>query len=261
MKKTLTTLTILIASVGMCLAQVMTPDWQTMKLKGEVKTLTTTNFIAQTVGDSITKGQKTKATQKYTHSASERINFNGEGYIQGVTAADINGKTSDYVEFKYNKHHLMDETVNYGHDKMLKNIKTYKYDDYGGVVLMRLYGKDKYMVNKTVFKLDREGNTVELKQSDNNKKPLSSRKFAYDKNNNCISTMIFNPTKKLVMTLVSTFDEKNSLVKNITLDANRQPSTSSTYTYKFDILGNWIERTETKNGEPYVITVRDFIFY
>ena len=144
---------------------------------------------------------------------------------------------------------------------MLKEIKTYKYDDYGGVVLMRLYGKDKSMISKTTYKLDRAGNIVELKQSDSNKKALNSRKFSYDKNNNCISTMLFNPKKTLVLTLVSEFDQNNALTSNTTLDINRKPSTTSTFTYKYDNLGNWIERTEIKNGEPFIITTRDLFFY
>lgn len=261
MKKILTAITLLIASVGICLAHVMIPDWKTMKLNGEVKTLTTTNFHAETAGDSITRGDRIKARQTYTYCASERITFSEKGYIQGITGSDINSRTSEYVEFKHNKHRLMDETVHYRGDKTLKEIRAYRYDDYGGLVQIRLYGKDKYMINKTLYKLDREGNVLEMKQSDNNKKSLSSRKFAYDVNNNCISTMIFNPSKKLVMTLVSAFDKNNNLIKNTTLDINRKPSTSSTYTYKFDDLGNWIERTETKNGKPYIITVRDFTFY
>ena len=115
MKKTLIIITLLVVSIGFCLAQVMIPDWQTMKLKGEVKILITTSFEAQKQGDSIAnkdkaKGDKTKARQNYTYCASEQIRFNEDGYIQNVTGTDKFGKNSDYINFKYKKPYITEPT-------------------------------------------------------------------------------------------------------------------------------------------------------
>ena len=243
------------------MAQEQIPDWTILKLNGKVKHLITASYKAISQGDTIIKGDKIKSRQTYTYNASENITFNESGYITNATGADEYSRANEYITFKYNKHDFMDETVHYGSTKMLKKIQTYKYDDYGGVVAMRHYGRDKLMIGKTVYKLDRVGNILEQKQSDNNKKTLGSRKFSYDENNNCISTMILNHKSQLILTLVSEFDDKNSLIKTTTLDINRKPSTSSAYSYKYDSLGNWTERIEIKDNQPYMITVRDFIFY
>ena len=268
MRKLILIIAILTMSVTLTLAQDQTPDWKVMKLKGNVKTLNQTSFEAKYSGDTtqqagrnIVRGNKAKSRHIYTYTAMENLAFTDQGYIQNAVGYDVNSRGAEYITFKYNKNKIMHESIHYGPTKLIKRIQTYKYDDYGGLTTMRIYGRDKLMMSKTIYKLDRAGNIVEQRQSDNNKQRTGSRKYAYDEKDNCISTMIFDPKGKLVLTLVSESDEKNSITKTTTLDVNRKPSTSSTYSYKYDSLGNWTERTELKDGQPYMITVRDFQYY
>jgi hypothetical protein len=108
------------------------------------------------------------------------------------------------------------------------------------------------------YKYDTNGNRTEVKKFNSLNELKLKNTYKFDSNNNKIEFSIYDwKTDKILETYKYTYDSKNEIIRTYIFDGNNTQISKSeyTYTYEFDIKGNWIycvkyiNNTKQKNTE------------
>ena len=78
---------------------------------------------------------------------------------------------------------------------------------------------------------------------------LVSQKFYDEEENTLTQTAHFE------------YDEQGLLQRTIYKNSKGEIDYTSTFAYKLDEKGNWIEKVEFKDGKPYLLTAREMEYY
>lgn len=157
-----------------------------------------------------------------------------------------------------------------------KEIKyTYLYED-GRLVSLK--GKE----SAYNYTYDEKGNRKEELYVNKNGKVLERTEFTYDKNNRCIRRITSNEMSRLasiemkydangnlcersVSTIdgedtrtVYTYNDKNLVEKEEVYNKRNRLIRTYTYSYKYDSIGNWIQKSTTENDEFNELMEREF---
>ena len=134
---------------------------------------------------------------------------------------------------KYNeKHQLIEKSNCVGGVCDEKSIFT--YDDKGYLIREDKYKKDS-LTSKTLYKNDAKGNPIEQ--------------------------LTYDAQGKLLKKVTSTYDAEGNETENAVYRGADTLIQKKTYTYEYDKKKNWIKRTESENGEPYLIIEQKFEYY
>lgn len=157
-----------------------------------------------------------------------------------------------------------------------KEIKyTYLYED-GRLVSLK--GKE----SAYNYTYDEKGNRKEELYVNKNGKVLERTEFTYDKNNRCIRKITSNEMSRLasiemkydakgnlcersVSTIdgddtrtVYTYNEKNLVEKEKVYNKRNRLVRTYTYSYRYDSIGNWVQKYTTENDEFNELMEREF---
>jgi hypothetical protein len=217
-------------------------DLTESNLKGKIKSITEIEYKAISRHREIKKG--------YIQS-SEITLFNKKGNIIGIDECfyEFEGNLSEKVTYKYNDKENKIERYVYKHDGSLSYRDTYDRDTY---------------------KYDDKGNKIEwniYKPDDNSDSKISFRGKVTFKNNekgNKIEKCFYEPDGNLQFKINYKYDDKENEIEECAYYPDLELQVNRTYKYnsdKFDIRGNWLERTEFKDGIIEKIREREITYY
>ncbi|MDR0790583.1 MAG: hypothetical protein LBO06_07285 [Bacteroidales bacterium] len=153
-----------------------------------------------------------------------------------IKANSYNGNDSlvGYTIYKYNKNLITD--IHYLPDGEVEMKYVHKYDKEGREITVYAYADDGGLELKLDFKYDNEGRVIEQKQICRGNSFYEKKIYKYDSN-------------EMVIEEDSEFDAGNEIGHSLT-----------TFKYKIDKHGNWIERIRY-NGRFITITERQIEYY
>lgn len=255
-------------------------DWQRLSLKGKVKSVSQTSYVAIPRGEEILRGKKQGSFVDYL--------FDEEGRIISETSYSETGVAQHTVKKEYNEEGRLAKETCFSPDGRQKWYAVYKYGKDKTLKAKTVYNADNTPKNKTVYRYDAEGNlTQELTYDRDGKLYLQ-----YDNLYNAYGQLVqrsspvhpsedalYNKVVRLYnfqgrVELESVYSPSDSLLLNrsykyassgrIVSGTECVPGTPVVeYTYKFynDERGNWKKRIKFVDGKPLVYEERTYTYY
>jgi hypothetical protein len=192
------------------------------------------------------------------------------------------------IVFLFNKMGYMIEMNQYFPDGSLNAKNTNQYDAKGNIENNLYDAKGKWLgKTKILYKYDTSGNVIETKNYDSEGKFLGKSDNKYNFNGKKIEWLSYNAKDSLESIDIFKYDAKGTMVerdycnpkgsliyKNIYINdtngnmiewdlykSDGSLKTKRTYKYDFDLMLNWIKKTEIRNDVPNKITERKIKYY
>ena len=237
-------------------------DLQKLGLKGSVKNLIETKYKAVKQGDQLLKDTaiiyRSMKFNKEGYETESKYHQNGElfysqEYIFGsqgeplrMKQYDKNGKLHLAVDFQYDtngrksnaKYRYLDQSQYYAedrHSEMLVEV----YD-------MKLFTDVRYTYNFDGLLTDEE-------YYYDNGALMYKNLYRYDYKGNRSETVHFNAFERTSWLKKFKYDRDGRLIKSSLYISNRI-AVESTFTYSFDSIGNWVNRTEEREVHKNILT-------
>lgn len=249
-------------------------DLTELKLKGKVKTLKETKYIAVDKFGEIQKGDMVDEVPKYICSfneigkKTEESQYNSDGsllisgrwiykYDDKMNNIEINmyssdGSLNDKNIYIYDDKGNKTEWNAYNSNGSLSFKWSYKYDDKGNLIESNNYSSKGSLIAKYIYKYDDKGNKIEENLYLPNNELMGKTTYVYDDKGNEIEKQDYKSDGSLGNKSIKKYDDKGNMIKW---------DEDITYKYNFDEAGNWIKQIEFKNSIPQTIREREIIYY
>jgi hypothetical protein len=219
-------------------------------LKGNIKNIKDIIFEAVRDGDSIIKTEKI---------ISQDIFFNKKGYnteIISYMSDSIHSK--NVFQYDWLNGDVVDVYYDGSNDVLVKTV--WKYNKAGNPLCLTIYDTNEEKVGEGQYEYNAQGLLQKFKSFGDFDEMYKDESYFYDENKLLISTLktnlngevfkhYFKYDSMLNPILVEIYNKNSILVETVE------------YTYKYDTIGNWIERIEKKNGEPFEYVTREITYY
>lgn len=178
------------------------------------------------------------------------------GKISGYDIYQFDQK-NNLVQFtSYDKNDLVINSMNY------ENIKSeIKYDSIGNKIEETIYNLDGEKDGKQTYKYNEKQQLIEAISYNNQNIASYKTSIKYDANNNIIETSLFTEAPILVETEIiiengiEYTEETTWTTEEMTLEKK------ITYSYTYDIKGNWIQKVEFEDDIPLKVIERHIVYY
>lgn len=233
-------------------------DWEKLNLKGKVKSVKEWKHKAE-----IKFGKLEEMEEKGIFL--QELVFSKKGYIEYAYFP------KEEKQYKYQEGNKLEEIRVYDTDEVLQERTIYKYDAQGNRVDEIDY-TPKGEVNKRVTYLyDEQGKEIEKAFYNQDNELTGKQIYLYDKNDNLTETELYNakgtsverktiyqdgnPIKEIyylnlfvsqaLRTTYYKYNDRGDLIKkSVELTNNDPVAPQSSYEYKYDKHGNWINKIE-----------------
>ena len=245
--------------------------WDAAKLKGKVKTYRILDYRFDEQGKPF-RGNSELLTEFNPKGRATKMQVNNNGMLMSYHDT-------------YNDQGYLIESVSKDEENKTLSTNLYEYDAQGnrirhdlltdkGDIFMSTFSKynDKQQLieksncvggvcdEKTVFTYDDKGFLI---REDKYKKDSLTSKTLYknDEKGNPLERLTYDATDKLVKKVTSTYDKEGNETENVVYKEDGTIAQKKNYTYQYDKKKNWIKKTESENGEPYLIIEQKFEYY
>jgi hypothetical protein len=181
---------------------------------------------------------------------------------------DSIGKISGYEIHKFDQHNNLVQFTSYDKNDMVidsinyKNIKSdIIYDSFGNKTEEINYNLDGEKDGKQTYKYNKKQQLIEDISYNNANRATYRTTIKYDVKKNILETSFFTESPLLVGTEfiiengIEYTEETTWTTEEMTLEMK------ITYTYKYDIKGNWIQKVVFENDLPLKIMEREIEYY
>jgi hypothetical protein len=237
-------------------------DLEKLRLNGKVKSLHETRINEVQPGDSAQSGEVTyKKLSKFSAQGfeSEKIIYNNNGKSSKIHYVfDSRGYPVGLKEYTetgdlwLNVLYILDEEGN-------KLEAEFDWTSKRGYDEIREKSEQLYELldrnpwDRIVYDNDYRGFHLEEKYMKANGTTLFRFTFKYDLHGNKVEMIYFNSKGRTSWETKYKYDRNNQLVKSIIYKSNRVAAVS-TYTYKYDAHGNWVNRLEKRDVNYNILT-------
>ena len=135
-------------------------------------------------------------------------------------------------------------------------ISNYTYDDKGDRIEEASNNAKGKLMRKTLSVYDNRHNPTEIATYNPDGSPIGKQKFTYDYKGNVSSQSNFDNKGKLVEKFAWTYNNSGFEIAWTNTDRTGYVMYNYTYIYEYDSHGNWIKKTNIKDGEADFITIR-----
>lgn len=260
-------------------------DWTERGLKGNVKSVTESDFKAKLMFGEIQKGNSSGKTIE---------TFNEKGNLDTYKLLDAQDSLTAEGSYKYDDLGNLVESVHHSYNefdnatfrfKKAHTIsrQTFMYDSIGNQTEINFFNQDGSLVQKSFSLFDEKGNEITEDNYNPDGTLISKIINAYDDASNKTERNNYNPDGSLEAKAIYKYDSKGRLTEryylNSDLDIDEKyickydekgliieeldslwSAEKTSYKYdKFDEKGNWLYRL--KMGNEIVITERDIVYY
>lgn len=215
-------------------AQEKENDWTKEGLKGKVKSVSEVKYTIK--GSNIEGNSK---TIEY---------YNLKGYRTEEYWINIKYGNSEKTTYIYDTKNNIIELNNYDSKRKQDKRIIYSYDDKGNMIQETLYRGG--VINYTSIYNDK-GKEVECKNYDEEGQLTDICISIYDEKGDFVEGKQYDANGKFIGDF-----------KKVHLDTGISILSGLKYTYRYDEIGNWIEKTYySKNEKPYYIIKREIEYY
>lgn len=256
-------------------------DVKILGLKGRVKSIKYSSYNAELKFGEIKKGMRSnsKEDNRYYY-------FN----IEGVKVEDGESDFDDVIQkktlYKYDKNERLIQSSEYNSKDKFIGKTIYTRDDKGRLTEASKYNSEDEFIGKIIYIRDDRGDAIEKNIYDLNGVLSSKFKFEYDKKGRVLESRHYRSDGRLLEEKYIKYDgdgkileEKLKIGTTIYVkdyryeDKDREDVTLITQSkdfsimsktkniYKYDKIGNWIEKTSVEDGKPKVIKERKIEYY
>ncbi|MGA7720511.1 MAG: hypothetical protein WCA84_04965 [Ignavibacteriaceae bacterium] len=172
---------------------------------------------------------------------------------------------------KYDGKGNMVETNGYHSDGSLDIKIARKYDSKRNIIEIDWFNQDGYLFQKEVYKYDdkRYGFKWDFFRIFQGTPGLNTHKEGIaklDRKGNCIESECYDVdmlNHPLVEKNIRTYNKNGNLIKTYHFESpyNKVLEYNNTWTYEYDIYGNWIKKTEYKDSIVKFVNIRDIEYY
>ncbi|MFH0893519.1 MAG: hypothetical protein V2A54_03695 [Bacteroidota bacterium] len=226
-------------------------------LYGKVRSVKTTSFAAVQKGDTVIKGAKERDIF-YSDYDTYQL-YNKKGYVIQEKMYESDGKLMEELNYSY-------DTLGYltnmkeNNQGVLDNYTYKRKFDKSGNLIEKTSMNNNSFSSKVKFKYVNK-RIVEEKTYDEKNKLLSIWRYAFDKKGYCIERSCYDEKDSLTFKVSQEINEKGLVSKWTALNSYSKKTTTFTYTYTFDALGNWNRQIIYKGGVARYIVERVIEFY
>lgn len=243
-------------------AQMPKTDLQSDNIKGKVKTIKTTLYMADDVNGVPTKGK----LQNY-----HIISYNAQGNATEAQYFSGKGTLNFKIVSKYNEKGIRTSQELYDERGTLMNKTICQNDAKGFLTIEQTYSNTGEATSKYTYQYDSKGNlTMQTGyKSPNDTDTQSTNQYSYDDAGYSverISTAAYNTAEKQVSTYTNDANGNQIKEQLQQRDVNTNEATATKlyfYTYKLDTKGNWTSKTTYETAEKIVtdIAEREITYY
>lgn len=258
-----------------------------LNLNGSVKLYEVKVYSAINNGDSIVKGNPIRDEHQFVKFNKEGIKteynyydtnnkymgnaeyyYYPEEFYNKTIFTDSIGKISRYYIYKFDQHNNLVQFKSYDKNDMVidsmnyENIKSdIKKDSIGNKIEETNYNLDGEKDGKQIYKYNKKQQLQEAITYNNENRASYKTTNKYDDNKNILETSFFTESPLLIETEliiekgVEYTEETTWTTEEMTFEKK------TTYTYKYDIKGNWIKKVEFENDLPLKIMERKIEYY
>jgi hypothetical protein len=225
---------------------------ETFQLRGKVKSLRETSYVATMESGKIVRGE-IKRNTPYEHDSF--MIFNRIGNIESVTYSSM-GIEESQIAYSYNERGNQIGSVTYNSKgESVEKVK-YFYKENDNKTECYVYGKSGDLSTKFTFEYDDYGNLISNKIEPLNKSIKAwELTYKYDDRMNVIEQGNINPQGSFTDKLDYVYDKKSRVIEKIVYSADNGKGTRETFRY--DRKGNVIEECDYNHSG---ILVRRFFY-
>ncbi len=258
-----------------------------LNLYDSVKLYEVKVYLAINNGDSIVKGnpiwdehqfvkfnkEGIKTEDNFYDTTNEYMgnavyyNYPKEFYNKTIFTDSI-GKISGYIIHRFDQYNNLVQFISYDKNDIVidsinyKNIKSdIIYDSFGNKTEEINYNIDGVKDGKQTYKYNKNQQLIEAISYNNDNRDIYKTTIKYHVNKNILETSLFTEspqfveTETIVKNGVEYTEETTWTTEEMTLEMK------ITYTYKYDIKGNWIQKVVFENDLPLKIMEREIEYY
>lgn len=170
---------------------------------------------------------------------------------------DSKGNIVSKFIYKYDDDDLK-ETIQFGLDGKLEKKYRFKYDNNGNQTESKEVSPDGNLIKLVTSIFDEDNNEIERNIYDSKEKLENKHTYKYDKQNKLIEHKNDDIDWG---TFTYRYNEKGNLYEQVNFNLKKENTFNLKNTFKYDNVGNWIEKTEVKGIIPKTITERQIIYY
>lgn len=160
---------------------------------------------------------------------------------------------------KYDDHGLRTSLIGYKADGNLDFKIKYDYNKKGNKAQESYYDSKSNLYEDRFYDYDSDGNIIKERRVNFKPKSFFETRYKYDDHNNIIEELITS-SGGLNSTHTYDYDENGNKIKqtNVVSDGLRW---ESTWKYKYDSYGNWVEKIAFEEGEAKFLLERTIKYY
>lgn len=230
------------------------------KVNKKVKEIRETNFWP------VEKDGKIEAGSRLTEAARDTLNwtgnfsiqFNESGLAQKVIEFDENEEPlatweiTNESDFYKSAKRIENDTVVYLQEITKLNDSTYRFEV--------IDAQTDTTLNSAVAEMDENFNYKSFQFFNSKGEPTSKVEYSYDTSNHLAGYSVTrNDTLRSGMNF--TFNNKGFIETQETYNKANDTSALFRYEYEYDNADNWVKSVAIANGKPFMVSIREYLYY
>jgi hypothetical protein len=256
-----------------------------MNLKGNVKAITQTSFIAIDSAGVVIKGAKGSKSDQCTVNSDFDMRFDNKGRTLKEIFFNVRSVSQIIVNHKYDDIRRTEE-IKEESDGKTSFIYNYAYNDKGKMVICNIiqypgshnqqikfkYDKKGNMIEsvynnskdefKTIYKYDSTGNQTAQETFDSRGLPFLKETYKVDNKENVLEHNYYSPGCKTIdHKMLFKYDSKGNVTQREFYQPADKLAKTSTCKYEYDQDNNWAKRIDFENGKAMFVLERKLEYY
>jgi len=230
-------------------------DWNFFDLKGKVRTLSETSYLAIEENGEILKG---KMGADIFEECGQLLVFDNSGLLLVHNLYNSYGNLDQRQTYKYDRNGNQIEINKYNSQGKYQGKTNFKYDNKGKWIEVNAYNAKGILI----FNSDIGG--YEIVENDN-KSDVSIESlynYKYDDNGNIIEENIVNPDDDSIKGKITyRFDNMDNMTESNSYKLDGNLERNKTFNYYYDKTGNWIKQIKFEDGIPKFIIEIEIVYF
>lgn len=243
-------------------------DVQEMQLKGSVhsvlyrKGLYLTRYINRPINymKFDKKGNRVEETIQYTHLIKLSFVYDSNDQIIEEHRHNSSGKLISITYFKYNNLQLRTSMRGVKANQEFSFQCSFQYDENENIIEENWYRANGSIFTKAKINYDYRGNMIEFIVFGEMGTLQTKTVFTNDKYGNILETNEYN--RDVLQSIDSyKYDQNNNRIKSQSYNPEGVCIKLTTFEYKYDLMGNWLLKYKTEDGDTELIEEREINYY
>lgn len=187
--------------------------------------------------------------------------YDSKGNQIEETILERDGSINQKYTFKYDSKGNKLGGFNYDKDGKLLCEYTYKYDSDGYIICEKWIGSEYSCSKRKSNVYNKKGNCTKRYFYDEDDSLFSVSTFKYDSKGNIVEHNIYTQDDILELISYTKYDKNGNIIEGTIYYPDGILSSITTFKYKYDKMGNWVQKKEFAKDKLRVKYKREFEYY